>query len=137
MVSALVCLILPPRPSVCLQRKCKTEILIFGLRWFKVVLSPGRSGVDAGRSVTGIWRAPRSHPDHSNSSRSWTGRISHHAHHPSHDHIHHEHPDILSNTTDQVMIIIDIKIIIPDIIMTILTANASPLDTSLITFIIL
>ena len=82
-----------------------------------MVLSPGRSGVDAGRSVTGIWRAARSHPDHSNSSRSWTGRISHHAHHPSHDHIHHEHPDILLKITDQVMII--------DIIMTILTAAAS------------
>ena len=79
-----------------------------------MVLSPGRSGVDAGRSVTGIWRAARSHPDHSNSSRSWTRRISHHAHHPSHDH--HEHPDIL-NITDQVMII--------DIIMNILTAAAS------------
>ena len=73
---------LAPRPWVFLQRKWKTEILIFGSRWFKVVLSPGRSGVDAGRSVTGIWRAPRSHPDHSNSSRSWTRRISHHAHHP-------------------------------------------------------
>ena len=79
-----------------------------------MVLSPGTSGVDAGRSVTGIWRAARSHPDHSNSSRSWTGRISHHAHHPSHDH--HEHPDILLNITDQVMII--------DIIMTIQTAAA-------------
>ena len=100
-----------------LANEMKIEILIFGLMWFKVVLSPGRSGVDAGRSVTGIWRAARSHPDHSNSSRSWTGRISHHAHHPSHDHIHHEHPDILLKITDQVMII--------DIIMTILTAAAS------------